>query len=399
MTATRPYRNDHLALLCWRLEKIIVGRAAAELQKHHDGQLSLAVLPVWLWRQPRMNMGRKGLSVVPVRIDWATGPVVLLDEQSLAVDWTATGGGWELSSDAVVSASGAAGPAAPPPFPRRSPEEVPSSFLAERFSSTEETRRRLQQLAEDGEAARWELLEEMGKMVRKFLWRARSSAIASLGDRVDFITEALFSETDIELAADRLVLGVDGKKSRADRLIDRCCAPRAFSRVDPLRYVAVSLRCSARQAIGCMLGDPDAGSSIRNIAAELGLPSHRQLTKEEIQLVVKAYRALHPNDRLGVGRADAATRPRHLAHLQEHRLELPPDHQVEGMVLDIVKACMAEGGATLAEVAQRWLAGVATGEEPSHRRLADELWLNTEEVRVLVDKAREISARELAGAA
>ena len=47
-----------LAELSWRLGPMVVGKAAAGLVSTQ--RAGAAVLPVWLWLRPKVDMGRKG---------------------------------------------------------------------------------------------------------------------------------------------------------------------------------------------------------------------------------------------------------------------------------------------------------------------------------------------------
>ena len=61
--------RDFLSELCWRLGRMVVGKAATGLVPCHPA--GAAVLPSWIWLPPKMDMGRKGTGLMPVR--WATG--------------------------------------------------------------------------------------------------------------------------------------------------------------------------------------------------------------------------------------------------------------------------------------------------------------------------------------
>ena len=239
-------------------------------------------------------------------------------------------------------------------------------------------------------------MEELSNMALKYVWRARSAALASLHPRADGLLEQLFSTEDVRAAADELVLGADGRRSRADSLLERCLQPRTFERVDPLRYISTSLRCSARQMVNRRLGDPDLGAHIRRLADQLELPAHRGLTEEEIRLVKKSYLVQRPSSRLGKARIAAATRPRLISSLVVQPGDGPQSPSVEHVpsTIDrIVGACKAEGGDLLAEVARCWLSRAAIGDQPTDKDLADELWLDQRQVGWLVAQAREIAAR------
>ena len=72
--------------------------------------------------------------------------------------------------------------------------------------------------------------------------------------------------------------------------------------MDPLRYIAVTLRRDAEQEIRRRIGDPRIGPKIRAL--------HRQHPGISLPDLVDRYRELHPQDRLSVRRAAAALETR-----------------------------------------------------------------------------------------
>lgn len=389
----RTAHQDYLSLTCWRLGRMVIGRAAEDALAAKASGNRLAVLPVWLWLPPEQDMGRKGQSLVPIRVNYpGDSPVVLSSSgnEDEKIVWTAVGAGWDLGSQLLISDDGEPVPSY---GPSRSPGELPASVRAP-YMGASGVRRRLEALMADGQAARWELVGELHSMTRKYVWRARSAALASLRGRSDGLLEQAFSALDVEVTTDEIVLGAEGRPSRMDSLLERCLLPTTFQRVDPLRYIATSLRCSARQGVNRRLGDPEIGARVRACAAELGLPSHRELTADEVNLVQQRFLASRPGSRLGKSRVAASTATRFLSHLgeieQEDRVEQRPS-----VIDQIVHACKAEGGDILAEVAQHWLSLTAAGEQPTDKDMAEELWLDVRQVGWLVEQAREIAAKLL----
>lgn len=375
---------------------MVVGRAAEEARTSGTSAERLAVLPVWLWLPPMSNMGRKGRGLVPVRVSYEGGPLVILEDNTeVKVDWTAVGAGWDLSSQVLVSGTRAGAGTVTRPTPGRSPSELHDTVLAEHLGPACASRR-LDALATDGQAARWEIVGDLQRMAEKYVWRARTAALASLQGRADDLLGQLFSREDVDALVNELVLGAGGGRGRVDSLLERCLQPSTFERVDPLRYVSTSLRCSARQLVNKRLGDPDVGPEVRRLSEQLGLPSHRALTGGEVSLVLEHYQGAHPESRLGAQRATAATKPRLLSNAfsEEPQYQQPPS-LVDSYVQTVVSACREEGGALLGEVAQCWLSRAVAGDEPTPQDLAKELWLDTPQVSRLIAKVRAIGAKLL----
>ena len=502
--------NDYLAALCWRLGRMVAGNAAAALQERlitqgptgdiaGDGphQAGVAVLPVWVWLPPKVDMGRKGAGLVPVRLTYQrlgaaqqpitpaddiqtsdtqpedvrdNGPIHLVPAGGdVEVAWRARGAGWDTSgtlslrpgplSPALSGPDGrtsshnrprhapASCPGRSPIGARPSPDGMPQDILPPTSPvalAAGGVLPALDELAQDGGRARWEIITELETMVRKYLWRARSrvldlveqgelyipaqrahggdmpvqrarSSDISLHDGGDWLSGPV-----LDTLADEIVLGPDGRRSRADRLLERCLLPGTFNNVDPLRYVATSLRCTAVQAVQRHLGDPAAGAGVRRVAAQLSVPRDRPLSPEDIQLVLKEFQAAHPKERLGPARAaralefyTAALAPmpaqRHRSngtgarsgHNADHsakpstqrRLHIAPDVTASEIVRSIVEHCRSEGGNDLATVAQRWLTAVAAGEDVNIPALAQELWVSPEQARSLMAAAQATAAR------
>ena len=405
-------RRDFLAELCWRLERIAVAESAsAHLASRGT---SFAILPMWLWRPPALDMGRKGAGLVPVRVTYtrrgtAVGPVVPAPlNRRVTVCWWARGAGWDLSGQLVLVPGGDGHGCASPDQSAtlaRLPTEMPALLAGHSDGGGE---RRLVTLIANGEQARWELLNELSTMARKYLWRARAKFLGAVQDGEMVapwqpeMAPAELTKDDIERLADEIILGTGDKPSRADGLIERCLLPSTFEAVDPLRYVSVSLRCAASQAFARQIGDPAAGVEVRRIADMLSLPKHRPLTNEEVELVIKTYRTAHPGDPLGKERALRALRFRPGSPVQPrpHYVQPAPElSPVDTTIKTLVQACRQEGGSDLADVAQRWLSGAVEGDEPDVQALASELWLPPAEVAALLAQARAIAASLMEGAA
>jgi hypothetical protein len=496
--------NDYLAALCWRLGRMVAGNAAAALRErllakdkpHQAGvaaHFGVAALPVWVWLPPKVDMGRKGAGLVPVRLTYrrlgATqqgdaqtsdaqpgdmsddgptfddGPVVLVPaEGDIEVAWRARGAGWDTSgtlslhpSPSGHTASGspshnrprhapASCPGRSPTGARPGPDGMPQDIVPSVFPiapASPGVLPALDELAEDGGRARWEIITELETMVKKYLWRARSRILdfveqgelfmpAQRSRSCDMPVQRAHSsdiswqgEADwlsgpvLDALADEIVLGPDGQRSRADRLLERCLLPGTFVNVDPLRYIATSLRCTSVQAVQRHLGDPAAGAGVRRVAAQLSVPRDRPISPEDITRVLEEYQAAHPKERLGPARAARAlefytavsvpvqrhrsngagtragrvTNPGARPSAQRHLRSLDMTALTASeIVRSIVEHCRSEGGDDLATVAQRWLTAVAAGEDVNIPALAQELWVSPEHARSLMATAQATAA-------
>lgn len=389
--------RDFLADLCWRLGRMVIGRAAAGLAPCRPA--GAVVVPVWVWLRPNMDMGRKGAGLVPVRVAYGDDdcPVVLVPPGGVVeVPWRAIGAGWDLSGSVLVTAGDVAGLPVMPPY-GRVPTSVPITVVAPVL----DVLALLSRLVKDGELARWELLEDFTVMARKYIWRSRSGVMHAVecGEMVERGRMRLV-RGEVDAMADEIVVRGDGL-SRADRLLGHCLLPTTFAKVDPLRYVAVGLRVAAHQAVRRHIGDPQVGPEVRRIADALALPRHREPTAEEVNLVVKAYGAAHAKARLGRNRAVKALEARTgatvllepdpvVADVAEEATELV---FVSRTIVTIVACCQVEGGDKLAEVAGHWLPAVASGRKLTLEDLSAELHCGPDTTRRLVRRVQEIATQ------
>ena len=407
-------KRDFLAELCWRLGRMVIGKAASGSVPCHPA--GAAVLPVWIWRRAKANMGRKGRDLVPVRVDYGTaGPLVLVPEGgTVVVPWTALGAGWELSGHVLVRAGEQCRHVPERPPAGRIPTCVPTEIEAPVLDAGA-LAGYLAGLAKDGDMARWELLEDFGAMVRKYIWRARSSVLHAVAKGELAERESMnLTEADVDAMADGLVFGQgNGKLSRAERLLGRCLLPGTFAGVDPLRYVSAGLKVAARQAVRGYIGDVPAGPEVRRLADELGLPRDRPLAEEELALVIKAYLARHPNVVFGREQACKALGLRTWATAQSGnvvRLRREPqpsapdiaEHVTGALsatqaIALIVEQCRAEGGAFLAEVAQVWLASAADDGSLAAEWVSSQVHHYPRNMSQLIAQVRRIAAQVMTG--
>lgn len=299
-----PERNTWTEALCDRLQRVIWGRDADVRLADLDGLPeagALALLPVWLWAEPGIDIGRKATirghrAHMPVRVRRPAGSVAVVAVGAGQVNaWTADGMGVRDGGATTVTCS----PLAPPPpavdDPHRADLALPPTPRA-RLAY------RLRRVSADGQRARWDVLLGLEPYVQAAVADAHVYVCAELAGQ-DGQSRPLLDRIGLRHVADTLLLGdctgtANPTGSTAHRLVDRCLTEDAFSRVDPQRMVKTWLRRDAEQAIRVQVGDPRIGPKIRAVARELGTLDLTQ--------IVAVYRRRHPHDELGPRRAAAA---------------------------------------------------------------------------------------------
>ncbi|MEH0110794.1 hypothetical protein V6N00_13870 [Tersicoccus sp. MR15.9] len=298
-------RHRPLEVLCRRLERIIHGQAAeALLAADLPEAAGLVILPAWTWAEPLINVGRKGVALgggaallMPVRVDWASGPLALVTDP-LTLTYRARGLGHSLAGQTRLIVREHT-------LPITCPVTIPS--LAQPvFVGTTGTRRlrsELERLARDGKTARWEQVAEIEPVLRSLLHKAHSFVSHEVAGQVGV------SGADVQPVLDEV--GLDGvlatmmygdqdsaATSPVLRLIDLCLEPGRFMKVDPFKFMATHLRRDAEKAIRDRLGDPHIGPKIRELA--------RRFPGADVATIVAEYRKVYPQDRLAAARAEAA---------------------------------------------------------------------------------------------
>lgn len=367
------------------------------------------------------DMGRKGSAgTVPVRVAYeppdghGDGPVVLAPPEGVDVPWRAVGAGWDVSGTLKLTAArGWRQPDAVREVSTldRLPGDLPSDMVVA-LSSWKATSARLRELAEDGAQAHWESLQEFRAMTRTYIWRARAKILGFVErgemvlpwqDRGREARRQWLTTRDIDTLADQVVYGAADVQGRAERLLERLLVPTTFERVDPLRYVTKSLSCSAGQAVSRHLGDPAVGTKVRLVADKMGISPAWPPSSDDLDLVLKEYRATYPQHKLGRTRALQALRFR-----TQWDLEAAVDGSVDvaGTALGVVSAsqkidditsrCRSVGGDSLAAVAKRWLWAIARG-DVSHDAgsIARDLGMGVEEVEGQIGRVRVIALAAL----
>jgi len=300
-------RHGWLDALCGHLQAAIWAAAAGDLladRARWPVRATVLALPCWRWAEPAADVGRKaraadgGTLLLPVRVDWQPGPLLLVPRgQPVRASWRAVGLGLDGDGAAVLACTAHPGSRLDPGTGL--PEQRTGRAVS-RMAIAEE----LARVAAAGRAARWELMAMLEPYVRAAVIRAHSRvAIEVAGPGTGSSRPSVMDDTDLDAVVDMLLLGEgSGGPGPVARLLDRCLRPDTFRRVDPLRYIAVTLRRDAEQEIRRRIGDPRIGPKVRAL--------HRQYPGLTLPDLVAVYREQHPRDRLSLGRAAAALETR-----------------------------------------------------------------------------------------
>ncbi len=299
-------RHGWIDELCTRLERVAWGQEAERLLTHPEAlpdSGALFPLPAWLWVHPGIDVGRKantagGSLLLPVRIVRPDGAVRVVPIGCCERDeWSADGMGISESGHTDMVAAPLAEPHPGPLDPRR-------TEITEPCLSRTELEKRLHRISRDGLDARWQVLLGLEPYVKAAVNDAHGYVCAELAGP-DRHSRPVLDHTGLELVSNTLLLGSDDTgrtarrgRSAVSRLLDRCLNANTFQRVDPLRYIKVTLRRDAEDAVRVSIGDPRIGSKVRAISRELGTSN--------IQEVIAVYRRRYPRDELGERRAAAA---------------------------------------------------------------------------------------------
>lgn len=304
--ATGGQRHEAIANVAAALDTIIVGQAAAFAMKDPrvDAALGVARLPQFFFGESAIPLGRKdqpdhgfGRLLMPLRLDWQPGPVVLVGASGQRLSWSLHGLGHRGAGDLRLysippderppvgavdfSAQGGGtlrdGLPGPAGYVRQSPLTV---------------RRTLLSLQQQGEVARWELVTSLEDHI------AGAVARACAGLAREFGTSSVLDPVGQAEVTNTILYGHGQQDSAVFRLVKRMCAPRTFDRVDPSRYMRTELNRTAWEAVRRKLGDPKLGARVRAVFLE-----HQP---SSMQALLEKYAELYPEDMLGPARALAA---------------------------------------------------------------------------------------------
>ncbi|HEY5785141.1 MAG TPA: hypothetical protein VIT65_10225, partial [Microlunatus sp.] len=237
VSETEPPNHPLLVKVTGWLTQIVLGdeatRMLADLDERSDGhavELGLRVGQVWMWREPKIPVGRKGRAkggasyALPIRVTWESGHLQLgnTGRSRLRSRWSATGMGWDLS-----------GVAGSVPFGHELPgaEFVCSASVPAMTGIATDVRTALNGLVEHGRSARWEFLLWLQPTVSSALRRAHSSIRAEMGDpRTGTLGAPVVDQVKLDQLRDQMMFGDDTHSSAAERLLKLCTSPGTFRR-------------------------------------------------------------------------------------------------------------------------------------------------------------------------
>ncbi len=301
-------RHGWIEHLCDRLEQVAWGQDADRLLADPEAipdSAGLFRLPVWLWVTPTIDVGRKGRTrggtlLLPVRIVRPESFLRVVPAGGQALDlWGASGMGVAESGQVTMQALGPATPHHMEVDPRSTQLRGQPLIRANLY-------RQLEKISARGRHARWEVLLGLEPYVKSAVNSAHGYVCTELAGKGNN-SRPVLDRVALENITDRMLVGEENVKngdaqapSAVSRMLDRCLSTTAFQRVDPQRYVKITLRRDAEDAIRVCIGDPRIGSKVRAVQRELGTA--------DVEEVIRVYRHRYPNDELGADRAQAALR-------------------------------------------------------------------------------------------
>lgn len=291
-------RHKWNAEFCDRLQRVAWGRSAAVAELPSERRhAAVFCLPVFCWDTPSIAVGRKSrgengeVLLLPIRVHWtdelgnpSADIAVVPTGTSVTLHWSAVGFGHSISGTATLVA--APGGSCEESQPLGAVLAAPPGLLISPVMGRPAARRFLANLAEDGTAARWDLINGLERHLDWAFERAHTAVQVELG------APPLSSETTESIKTD-LMFATTGRSSTpwSIRLIERCLRPGTFATVDPQRYVRMSLVSASETAIRRWLGDPHVGRKLRKLYAERAWTSAAELAAE--------YQRRWPGERIG----------------------------------------------------------------------------------------------------
>lgn len=295
-------QHPTLVSLCRRLEKIVHGRAAQQLLESPETipeQAGIILLPIWQWRSPAIEVGRKardrvtgGGLLMPVRTEWAEGNVAVLSAGTTTLTNRSSGLGHAYAGQGhiVVRAGGT--------FIAGGDDElIEGQPVFSGTGSRAQIIKALKKISEDGNIARWEFISGLESKVSGAIHKAHSAISFELSESSG-IVQNMLDETGLDQVVASTMYGEGDRPGPVLRLLELCLTPGRFDRVDPLRFIERHIRRDAESQIRRQLGDPHIGPKIREVA--------RQHSGKDIDTIIAEYRKLYPRDKLSTDRANAA---------------------------------------------------------------------------------------------
>ncbi len=289
---------------CRSLSLVLSGQAAerllaADAVPEHCG---IVLLPNWLWSDS-LQVGRKSMArgggtlLLPVRVNWSSGPVVLVaDSSSATQDWEAHGPKFDAEGRTTVTCSSTMTAWDPSQLDDM---DTPPGAVVCGTMPRDQAVRHLRELAERGQLARWEAIETIRVWVERSVRHQHSWMSAEVTGRD---ATPLLDYTALDRVADRILLGVPGDTTapEAMRMVEQSLQPTAYVRAEPTLWLRTAIRRAVQQELRREIGDPNAGPRIRSVARGLGVTG--AASEQDVLRVVTACREQYPNERIGAVR-------------------------------------------------------------------------------------------------
>jgi len=285
-------RHAWIERYCNQLHRIEVGNIAKQLlETDLPERGGLLEIPMWVWRPPLINMGRKSINKLsrevldmPVRVHTAALRLVTDD---VSFPYLCAGLGhkdvsWVNAKLGLVETENI--------------DLDKSGEITVRTLTKGALKEKLTALVADGHASHWELRMWLESYVESIVeYAVRSVSYDVFGDKT---SNLVLDEAGRQEVVDLMVLGNEDTPGRLLLLMNRTLEPGAFANVDPLKYVTTDLHRSAEEEVRKKIKDPRIGRKVRKIKRE-----NPHATLEEI---VEIYRRAHPRDNLAASRAATA---------------------------------------------------------------------------------------------
>ncbi|MDN5894081.1 MAG: hypothetical protein L0H93_08645, partial [Nocardioides sp.] len=249
-------------------------------------------LPPTMWITPtRAVGGAKSAAdgVLPAAITWNDGTIHLAGTD----DETTTG--WEVH--AVGTTQSGSIQLAPGEATFGRPDRRMWPVHRSPVLSAREAGRALDELQEDGELARWQMLASLEDLAHRSVHTVATSIFREVADLPDSqVAPALLDDQQLEVVVTHVIYGRSGADSRILRSLDRCLDPATTRAVDPIRYLTTQVRRDLADQVRVAIGDPQVGSRVRRIARGLG-------TGASLEEIIDRYNQVHSSDRISTTRA------------------------------------------------------------------------------------------------
>lgn len=246
--------------LCTLLDRMSWAQSAAE-QKRPTRSVRLHALPPTMWIRPTRGVGgTKTIAggVLPATITWTGGTVHLAgSDEAISTGWEVDAAGTkQFGSIHLARGESEYGR----PDQRMWPVHHSPAL------SSREAGRALDQLQEDGELARWQMLASLEDFAHQQVRTVATSIFREVADLDESeVAPALLDDQQLEVVVTDVVYGRSGADSRILRSLQRCLDPATTRTVDPIRYLTTQVRRDLSDQVRVAIGDrrsaPACGAS------------------------------------------------------------------------------------------------------------------------------------------